>query len=710
MLEIGARAAAELAACVVIAAAAAYVLYRRTTPGTPRRLRVALGAGRFAAILLVLLLAVDPAVWIKRTESSEPVVLVLVDDSGSMARPSVSAKLDTAKAVLRSGLLDALEAKAAVRTFAFSDRALEVGPGELADLAPAGSRTDLVSGLEFALERLDGRPAEIIVLSDGAVNFGKDAVHYCMGLRVPVHTISLAEERPTPDLSIDRLEFSEMAYAGSDVPLEISLSGRTDGAVETRLSVSDSAGTVYEEVVTVPGGGAMLERTARVNAGETGIHRFTVSLDPFEGEEVTRNNDMTFSLKVIKGKIEVCIVAPGPSWDFAFTRRDLMDDPNVEVYVHFTSRGARPVSLPNSIDDLGARLGDLDAIVVIADAELGGAARDLADFVASGGGLLLLPAGGQAARLKDLSPVEVTGAKPRREPQVVTAVVTEAGMAHEIMNIGGTFRADLWADLPPLPVAGRVSAARREAVVLMRSTDDPRLPVLAAMRYGGGKVCAFTCSELWRWDFATVGFGLDVPVYRGLLGSTVKWLVRREEAERVSLSSPGIDFKWGEPVDFVLRVVDENLKGVPNAVVEGRIVNQATGEEAAVLAFEERGPGSFSARTDFLPPGRYTARARASAGGEVVGAAALEFNIDGRGLEDVGFDGDDMLLREIAAVTGGRHYRIGGAARLADEINPGEVVVNRLDEVRFQLGLGTFLFILALLGVEWLVRKRRMLP
>lgn len=710
MIEISGRAAAELAACFLVAGGGAYLLYRRTTPSTPRGLRAALGIGRFIALFLVLLLAIDPVIWVKRTESSEPVVLVMLDDSGSMAHPSLSAKMDTAKAALSSGLIEALESKASVRGFTFSDRVAEQSLAELGNVSPRGSRTDLVSGLEFALERLDGLPAEIVIVTDGGVNFGKDALHYCAGLRVPVHTISVAEVMPTPDLSVDRLEFSEMAYAGSDVPLEIYLSGRNDAPVETRLSVRDSTGTVYEEVVSVPGGGARLKRMAEINAGETGLHRYSVFLDAFEGEEVVRNNAKTFSLRVIKGKIRACVVAPGPSWDFAFTRRNLIYDPNVEVYAHFTRGGARPVDIPDMIGELGPRLSELDAVVVMGGVDFQGIAADLTRFVSDGGGLLLLSAGGGVAHLEDLNPIATARAATSRQRDPVTALVTEAGMQHEIMNIGGTFRADIWADLPPLPLAENAGAARREASILLRSEESPPVPVLAAMRFGSGKVCAFTCSELWRWDLSTVGFGLDVPLYRGLLGSMIKWLVRREEAERVSLTSPRIDYEWGEPVDFVLRVVDESLKGLAGASVEGEIISEETGETAVALQFDERGPGNFSARVDFLPPGRYTARARASEGREAIGAGALSFNIDSRGLEDVGFDGDDVLLTEISAVTGGGHYPVEDAARLADEINPGEVVVNKLDEMRLYLGLSTFIFILALLAVEWLVRKRHMLP
>jgi hypothetical protein len=708
MLEISARAWAELAVSALIAAGAAYLLYRRTTPSTSRRLRIGLGVGRGIVIFLVLLLAVNPVIWLSRTESSEPVIVILVDDSASMTHPTASAKLDAERAILSSGFIQSLEDKAAVRTFTFSDRVEEVGPAELPGIRADGMRTDLVSGLEFAMESLEQLPSDIVIMSDGGVNYGKDAVHYCMGLGIPVHTISMAETEPTADLSIDRLETSERAYAGSELPVEIYLSGSSEGSIETRLAIRDSAGTVYDELLRVPGGRAKMKTTARVKAGETGLHRFTVSLDPFDGEEVTKNNEMTFSLRVIKGKINVCIIAPGPSWDFAFTRRNLSEDPNVETFVCFTDRGAGSFNLPGVVGNIG-EVPDLDVVVVLKGSDLSSVSGALRDFVSSGGGLLVAAAGRGTASLGDLSPILAAAGGRAREVRVAP-VVTETGIAHEIMNIGGTFRADLWADLPPLPLEPGVAGTKREASVLMRSEKEPDIPVLAVMKYGRGKVCALSLSELWRWDLATVGLGLDVPVYRGLLGSMIKWLAVREETRRVSLTSPGVDYLSGEPVDLVARVVDENLKGLPEAAIEGEIVEEGSGEVVAPIGFDSTGPGNFTARTDFLPAGRYVARARASLDGNPLGADALEFSVDSRGLEDVSFDGDDILLGEVSSVTGGGHYDAAQAGLLAAELNPGEVVVNKLDEVRFQLGLGTFGLIFVLLGLEWLLRKRRMLP
>ena len=158
------------------------------------------------------------------------------------------------------------------------------------------------------------------------------------------------------------------------------------------------------------------------------------------------------------------------------------------------------------------------------------------------------------------------------------------------------------------------------------------------------------------------------------------------------------------------RVVDENFKGLAGAAVAGEIISETTGESAGALEFESRGPGQFLGENRFSATGPLFSAGPRPLGGDAVGADALVFDVDGRGLEDVSFDGDDVLLKEISQATGGRHYRVEDAAMLAEDINPGEVVVNKLDEMRFELGVGTFVLILVLLAGEWLMRKRRMLP
>ena len=414
MLEIGARSVLAVAISVAVATLLAYILYRRTSPTLPLKTRVVLGVLRWIAAFMILLLVTDPALRLMKVEHRRPVVAVLLDTSRSMSYPDETAKMGVLKQALSGTALDVLKRKAEVRFFTFSDRVAEISDGDIAAIEPEGSRTDLVAGIKAVNEGLDTKPSAYVVFSDGAVNFGDDAVHFAGSMRIPVHSVSLARRGPTSDISIDRIETSSLAYANSDVSVWINLSGRSAGDIETELSLSDSTGTVLTLPVSVSGTGATNRIRLTVAAGDIGLHRFEVGLTPFEGESVVANNVAEFTLRVVKGKVRVCLVAPYPSWDFAFARRCLEEAPNIDVSVMFTAGAAVQPKTTGMIPDLGTVLPELDVLAVLRGAELGKAYEQVTQFVSGGGGILLLSGGAGSRIFTDMGPFEVSAsAEPR---------------------------------------------------------------------------------------------------------------------------------------------------------------------------------------------------------------------------------------------------------------------------------------------------------
>jgi hypothetical protein len=95
--------------------------------------------------------------------------------------------------------------------------------------------------------------------------------------------------------------------------------------------------------------------------------------------------------------------------------------------------------------------------------------------------------------------------------------------------------------------------------------------------------------------------------------------------------------------------------------------------------------------------------------GDIYAEERVEFTVGERGLEDSGFDGDNLLLKQLARTTGGASYAIGEVDRLASDLNPGMVVTKSFKELRLRLTLPTFVILVMLLGLEWFIRKRNML-
>jgi hypothetical protein len=715
MIDVDTRSLIALAAAVAGATLIAFVLYRRTSPTIPGRLKVALGILRWLAAVLILVTVADPAVRFVRTRSTAPVLAVLVDDSRSMAYPDPRTKTGEARSALSANLIEALGRKARLRTFTFSDTLGEMGPQELAGFEPQGPRTDLVGGMTSAMKSIGGKPSAFLVVSDGAVNFGEDALHFCSALKVPVYSVSVSSAGPTPDLSIDQVEVSDVAYAGSRLPVAIYVSARHEGPVETTLAVRDSSGMVFSAPVTVAGGGARQKISAELDAGETGTHAFSASLASFPGEEVASNNSFDFAVKVIKGKIRVLLVAPHPSWDFAFASRSLAADPNMDLTVVFSPGGPLAIRSDRTAGDLSRALSNCDVVVVLGQAGIGQAAKELEQRVWKGGSLLVLSPGSWLDPVDGLDPfVTEHGAGRASGSRLMSPAPSDAGTNHEILDIDVARGGRLWSTLPPIPVGNSITGAKKEASVLISGVSGeqgktPAVPLMAVMRYGMGRVVGFSGTDLWRWDLVPKGFGSQASAFSELLTSSVRWLAQGEQVRRLVLSTPRTSYLWGEPVALLARVVDESLKPMAGAAVETKVVDLASGKTVLDQPMAERSAGSFSRVADLLGPGRYAAKAAAKVAGKVYAEDTIVFAVSSRGLEDSGFDGDGALLDEIARATGAVSYRAGNTGDLPAALNLGSVIVKTYREIRFHLTVPSFVALAVLLGIEWFVRRRKML-
>ncbi len=709
MIDITARDTLGFVISIAAATLLAVVLYIRTSPTLPLRTRIIMGVLRWFAAAVVLLLVADPVAHVVRTQYRKPVLAVLVDDSRSMAYPQAEAKIDRVKQAFSPDFIDRLESKADLRFYAFSERAAEITPEEMNSLEPTGSRTDLGQGIRTVLDEFNMPPSAFIVVSDGSVNFGEDVVNMASTLRCPIHVLAVTQDTSTADISLDRIVVTETAYANSEVPVSLLVSARHTGPIEVKLSIRDSTGTVLSRQITLAGTGAKTKVDARIDAGEIGTHRFIVEVDTLRAEPVTSNNAGVFVLDVVKGKIRVVLIASRPSWDFAFARRSLEADPNIEVFSFFTgAAGAKP-KIEGMVPGLDA-LPDLDAAIVFGGGFAGATASELRELVRGGVGLVVLPGPDPAGLDPELSPFLDLSDGKGRAGAFVSVAATDVGADHDILRLSQGESGFSWPELPPVPVRAGTGGAKAEATILLSGAGGGiEVPVLAIMRYGEGRIVGLSAYDLWRWDLVPKGFGLEASPFSQMLLNSIGWLTERNEVRRLSVTTSKKTYLWGEPVDIFARTVDENLKPLEGARLEGDVMDQGTGAILSHFSMAEKGGGSHLAKVDFLAPGRYRIRVSARLGDEIYARETLDLTVDRRGLEDFEFEGDPALLSQVARLTGGSYSDIADADRLAAEINPGMVIVKDFREIRLRLSLPVFLILAGLLGVEWLLRKRRML-
>jgi hypothetical protein len=418
-------------------AALAWIGYGRESTSTP--MRVVLGllrVGSFACLALVLFRPVREE---RREEVYPAEVLVLFDDSASMARQDAYAGDEDARRAAerlagkpaaqatRSELARAaweaelapLLARGEYRTSLYSFAQTAAALADPAALAARGSATHLGDALSQTLAAQRGRNVtDIVILSDGRSNGGLAALEAARAAGtagVPVHTVVLGDTRPEKNVRVELVDVPREALEGDELSVTVRIAARgveseRRGAVllesveeagdpGTRIVAEEEALLTQagERVVLVAPGG---EGNLRV-----GEHRFRVSVAPLEGETLLDDNQLEFSVLVSPATIRVLYVDGYPRWEYRYLKNLLLRaDARLMAQCFLLSatpdfpqestRGTPALrEVPTTREELLASydvviLGDVNPYQISSDPARGQAfLHALKEFVEAGGGL-----------------------------------------------------------------------------------------------------------------------------------------------------------------------------------------------------------------------------------------------------------------------------------------------------------------------------------
>ncbi len=339
-----------------------------------------------------------------------------------------------------------------------------------------------------------------------------------------------------------------------------------------------------------------------------------------------------------------------------------------------------------------------------------------ADFVGErGGGLLMLGSltltgeGLAGSVLEPILPVSLSartraGGSERRDGSSDQATVTDDGLVHPITQLGATpaETRERWDELPPLGGSVALGPARPLASVLAdvsTPTGEVR-PLVAVQRYGPGRSMVFAGEGAWRWKMLQPAADRS---YEQFWGQAMRWLTGGA-ADPVTLAiSAGA--MPGDLVELDIHVRDDTYRAVvdaePRLMVrtpggEGRelsprLVNAETGHYAADFRPDEVGVYEVSLEVgqDGAPSGAVTRWV-------LVGGVDNEFSspgLDARQLERVAeaSEGDLVSPSDVGSL----------AARLRSRASDRSPAIIR---DRWH-GVGSFVLVLALLTVEWTLRR-----
>lgn len=660
-------------------------------------------------------------------------------------------RLTLAQSAIDAELLPLLERGAyKVRHLRFAEDATSIEAG--AELSARGRGTHIGDAIRRALSMTRGRyVTDVVLVTDGRSNGGSaplDAARAAAAEGIPIHTVVVGDTRPERNVLVELVQVPTDVLEGDEISIVVRVAGRgleEGSSTQVQLEELDKNGQsvrlLAEERAEPDDSGERVGFIAPPEGVRAGarVRRFRVSVSPVQDETLLDDNSLEFSVRITPEQIRVLLIDGYPRWEYRFLKELLKrSDQNISLQVYLLS--ATPdfqqdhspglESLTEVPTDRKELLENYD-VIILGDVNPGAISPDparceefqesLVEFVMRGGGVLFQagedenPRSFLDTKLQELMPVvlDSTSGLPYRgdTTREFRPTLEDPATPHQVVRLhpDGEINRVLWEDENGLRGHYWYSAINRakpgSQVLLRHPTESGpygRHPLLVVGYYPAGRTMFLALDSTWMMRYR---FG---ERYRGRFWrNAIRWLALgrlKGGDRRFSLDTLRSSYSLDERITLEARVLDEDYRPSDRSVQTIKLQGPGGEIDEHTLPQVVGRDGQYRTSFEVGRPGLYEAWIEED--GERVASADFEVLLPSR--ENADPSPDPQLLSAVAQVSGGSAVSLATLGSLSTEFTGGEErrepISSRLDDA-WDNWL-TLLAVLALLSVEWILRKR----
>ena len=761
------------------------LVYLRIAHAMHPRYRFLLVVMRICAASILLCCLLAPVVIEKKDITPPTHLSILVDTSRSMQLTDAPtdetqmSRLDQVNSLLfdtEGQFLQSLRERFEVHLYPFDTRIHQntVLPEDfdsegLPQFEPNGTLTNISAAVREVADAWKGQQtAGILLITDGGHNAGQFPLDDITALEVPIYAVGVGAVEPPKDILIQRIDYTPIAYTDHEnvIRATIAQTGYTGKTTQVSLrevkgnTVIDTATLTFETPQNTTSAGTMTKHEVelKLTPQVEGNFQYTVELPVLDGELTEANNRKTFSVKVVKAKLNVFYLEGRPRWECTFLKRTLARDPHIEAtcaillrnkskrlpptdsllnrldgYYPQTTPASETTQFPETLAELLKYdvliLGDLgDEHLTIAQQ------RAIVDFVeVQGKPVIFLPSrrmlgrnGIRNTELTGLLPIDVPENGCRRHDTESTVQLTRSGEFHPMLQLMDTALLEgsstaIWRNMPALSRTFSGFRLRGGATTLMETGEGH--PMLMFQRAGLGKSLLIAAEGLWNWDFGVNTFK-DTryhDLYSRFWAQALRWMATNTDDEKLHLTTDATTYAIGDTATVTASVYSEIYRATQtDATVQFEVVppegnpfqlqikgvSESVDEPLSSPDAMADASNLYTTQFTLLQNGTYRIRATAKSGSQTLGEDQIDIFVHPQLAELEAPQLNEPLLKSLASETGGAYVRIADAQSVAKNIadvqNPVFVDTER-DLWTHPLILIT---VVGLLGAEWFLRKR----
>ena len=735
--------------------------------GQPLRklLRYSLITLRFIAVAILLCCLLAPVIIQKKDVTPPTHLSILVDTSRSMQlQDNYLGKTDTSRMNQvnqllfneSSQFLQNLNNEYKVHLYRFDSVLHEVSTG-VDNFVPDGTLTDIASTIREIVQAWRGQPnAGIVLISDGAHNASNLSVEDIAATNTLVYTIGVGSPQPPKDIQIQKVDVLPIAYIGHETFIRITVVqiGYTDESIRVSLREFGTNRLVDAAMLTFPNENSEQSVTIngqRIRTGtrhvielkmtpqSEGNYQYKVKLPTLEGELTDSNNEKTFPLKVVKAKLNVFYLEGRPRWEYAFLKRTLERDPDIEPSFAVLSKKSTRESVltrnegyypqknltrysrfPETPQELLKYdvliLGDLSAEHLTTAQQ-----QAIVHFVEQRGkAVIFLPShnslgtnGFRSTELARILPIQIPANGCLEQDGEFSLDLTQTGMFHPMLQLTEKIErnTDIWNNLPALSRSYRRFQLRASATTLI--TKEGGEPILIFQRVGLGKSLLFAAEGIWNWDFGVNLFKGTTyqTVYPRFWAQTLRWMAQQSDENQIYITTEAPTYAQGENVKINIRAYSHIMQPQDGAEIQLSVTSPSGSTfplKTHTDAIETRtdNAGNYTTQLKVEEKGTYNIRAVGKAGNIPLGEDKIDIFVHPQLIELDAPQLNEQLLKELSEKTGGVYHSIEDAQSLPDKIDTVADSVFVDSERDLWAHPLILIAVVGLLGTEWFIRKR----
>jgi len=679
-----------IALCVAIAALLAFFLYRKDRLNKHLSLwtRIGLGTLRFIALFLLSLFLLHPLIKTIQNEIEDPIIVIVTDNSESIVLGKDSTYYNTKFKEDLEQLNANLGENYDVQSYSFGENL-----NEDSDLAFSEKTTNLSAMIDGLYGRYSNRNiGAVIVATDGLFNQGSNPLYLGNKLEAPLYTIALGDTLAKKDLLIKEVANNRLAYLGNKFPIQVISEAKMAEGSQTTVSITHKGAVVFSESWSISSEYELHKNKAILEAKNVGLQKYTIRVKQIDNEVTLSNNAQEIYIDVLESRQRVLVLASAPHPDIAALKASISSNENYEV----TSSLAK--DFEGKIEDYSLVLfHQIPSLTKQGNTYLDQA---LEESVPS---MIVLGQGTDFNVFNNL--------------KLGYSFKGSNGMSNDVSGVYAQgfpyFQLEestqsLLRELPPLSVPFGDFTVAPGVVSLVNQrvgTIKTNKPLISFNQSGETKICVIGGEGIWRWRMVSFLKKKSHSDFDAFSTRMVQYMASRNDRRQFKLNTSRNTME-NERIIFEAEVYNASYEAMNSPEVSVVLKDAEENEYTYTLG---RTAEAYRLDAGYLPTGEYTWSAKALVGGKTLSDKG-SLSIAPVQLEGSNTQANHKLLYQLSALNGGEMVEPANMMSLVEIIsNSGEAVkisyertnLSDLINIRWILAL-----ILALLSIEWLVRKR----